>query len=172
MAGPLMLLSFANSEMFSLARLMLAGLFCVSLGAAALGQGNRWPRCRGADPDARIAGCTEIIARESRETKRNQIAAYINRNVGYRPRAISTARSPSSTRRCNSIQSRPAPLQSARRSIMPRAISTARWVIITRPLQHSQNPLRPSMAGLMANAPGLIAEKANSTRLWPISTKL
>jgi monovalent cation:H+ antiporter-2, CPA2 family len=70
--------------MFSLARLMLAGLFCVSLSATALGHGDRWPRCRGADPDARIAGCTEIIARKSRETKRNQIAAYINRSGGYR----------------------------------------------------------------------------------------
>ena len=79
-----MFLSFAHSEMFSLARLMLAGLFCVSLSATALGHGDRWPRCRGADPDARIAGCTEIIARESRETKRNQIAAYINRSGGYR----------------------------------------------------------------------------------------
>ena len=72
------------SGMFSLARLMLAGLFCVSLSATALGHGDRWPRCRGADPDARIAGCTEIIAQESRETKRNQIAAYINRSGGYR----------------------------------------------------------------------------------------
>ena len=79
-----MFLSFANSGMFSLARLMLAGLFCVSLSATALGHGDRWPRCRGADPDARIAGCTEIIAQESWETKRNQIAAYINRSGGYR----------------------------------------------------------------------------------------
>ncbi|HZM08438.1 MAG TPA: tetratricopeptide repeat protein [Methylocella sp.] len=70
--------------MFSLAGLMLAGLFCVSLGAAALAKSDRWPSCRGGDSEARIAACTEILARGSKETKRNQIAAYINRSSAYR----------------------------------------------------------------------------------------
>jgi Na+/H+ antiporter NhaD/arsenite permease-like protein/Tfp pilus assembly protein PilF len=76
--------SFAKFEMFSLAGLMLAGLFCVSLGAAALAKSDHWPSCRGGDSEARIAACTEILARGSKESKRNQIAAYINRSSAYR----------------------------------------------------------------------------------------
>jgi Na+/H+ antiporter NhaD/arsenite permease-like protein/Tfp pilus assembly protein PilF len=77
--------SFAKFERFSLAGLMLAGLFCVSLGAAALAKSDRWPSCRGGVSAARIAACTEILARGSKkETKRNQIAAYINRSSAYR----------------------------------------------------------------------------------------
>jgi Na+/H+ antiporter NhaD/arsenite permease-like protein/Tfp pilus assembly protein PilF len=76
--------SFAKFERFLIARLMLAGLFCVSLGAATLGKSDRWPSCRGGDPQVRIAACTEILARGSEETKRNQIAAYVNRSSAYR----------------------------------------------------------------------------------------
>jgi Na+/H+ antiporter NhaD/arsenite permease-like protein/Tfp pilus assembly protein PilF len=76
--------AFTKFEMASLARMMLVALFCASLGAAALGKSDRWPSCRGADPDVRIVGCTEIIARGSRETKRNRITAYINRGSAYR----------------------------------------------------------------------------------------
>ena len=84
MAGLSIFHSFAKSEMFALSRLALAGLFCISLNAAAFAKSDHWARCRGADPDARIAGCTEIIARGSKETKRNQITAYINRGSAYR----------------------------------------------------------------------------------------
>jgi tetratricopeptide (TPR) repeat protein len=76
--------AFTKFEMASLARLMLAALFCASLSAAAFGKSDPWPRCRGADPDVRIAGCTEVIARGSRETRRNQITAFINRSSAYR----------------------------------------------------------------------------------------
>jgi tetratricopeptide (TPR) repeat protein len=83
MACPCKFLSFAKFEN-SLARVMLAGLFCVLLSIEALGKSDRLPRCHGADPDVRIAACSEIIARGNRETKRNQIAAYINRASAYR----------------------------------------------------------------------------------------
>jgi monovalent cation:H+ antiporter-2, CPA2 family len=83
-AGLSILLAFAKFEMSFLACLVLAGLLCASLSATALGESDRWPRCRGADPDAMIVGCTEIIARGSRETKRNQIVAYINRSAASR----------------------------------------------------------------------------------------
>jgi F-type H+-transporting ATPase subunit a len=84
MARHSIIFTFAKSERFSLARLTLAGLFCVSLSAAAFAESDRWARCRGADTEARIAGCTEVIARGGRETKRNQITAYINRGEAYR----------------------------------------------------------------------------------------
>src|ERR1700746_197487 len=57
----------------ALARVILAGLLCVLLSAQALGKSDRWPRCRGADPDIRVAACPEIIARGSRETKSDRI---------------------------------------------------------------------------------------------------
>src|SRR5215475_139957 len=68
-------------------RAILAGLLCVLLSAQALGKSDRWPRCRGADPEIRVAACSEIIARGSRETKRNRVAAYINRATAYRAKA-------------------------------------------------------------------------------------
>jgi Na+/H+ antiporter NhaD/arsenite permease-like protein/Tfp pilus assembly protein PilF len=61
---------------------LFAALICVSHTSAAR-ESDRWGRCRGADPNARIAGCTEIIARGNRETKRNRIEAYINRSGAY-----------------------------------------------------------------------------------------
>src|SRR5262245_52521620 len=72
---------------FALARVILAGLLCFLLSAQALGKNDRWPRCRGADPEIRVAACSEIIARGSRETKRNRVAAYINRATAYRAKA-------------------------------------------------------------------------------------
>jgi F-type H+-transporting ATPase subunit a len=77
-------LRFTKSERFSPAHVALAGLLCVSFSAAALSEAEQWPRCRGADPDARMAGCTEIIARGNREAKRKQVVAYINPSGGYR----------------------------------------------------------------------------------------
>lgn len=76
-------LSLAKFETV-LARVILAGLLCVLLSAQALGKSDRWSKCRGADPEIRVAACSEIIARGSRETKRNRVAAYINRAAAYR----------------------------------------------------------------------------------------
>jgi len=76
--------SFAKSEMFFIARLMLVGIVCVFLSGAALSKSDRWPSCRGADPEVRIAACTEILTRGGKRTSRSQIAAYINRSNGYR----------------------------------------------------------------------------------------
>ena len=70
--------------MFSLASLTLAGLFCVSFCATASAKSDHWAGCRGGDRDTRIASCTKIISRGNRETKRNQIIAYINRGSAYR----------------------------------------------------------------------------------------
>jgi len=61
----------------------LTGLFSVSLGPMALAETDHWTACRGADPDTQIAGCTEIVARGKRETKRNRTTAYINRGGAY-----------------------------------------------------------------------------------------
>ena len=74
----------AKPKMVLLARLLLAGLMAVSLGAEALGKNDLWPNCREGDPGARIAACTKILARGNQETKRNRIAAYINRSSAYR----------------------------------------------------------------------------------------
>ncbi|WP_024882258.1 F0F1 ATP synthase subunit A [Methylosinus sp. LW3] len=74
----------AKSERCFVARLTVAGLFCVSLGATAFAESDRWTRCRAADAVTRITGCTEIIARGNRETKRSRIAAFISRSGAYR----------------------------------------------------------------------------------------
>jgi Cu2+-exporting ATPase len=74
--------SFTKSKMFSLARIAL-GIFCLSFSAAAYAKSDPWVGCRGADSDARIVGCTEIIARGGKESKRNRVAAYINRAGAY-----------------------------------------------------------------------------------------
>ena len=76
---------FAKSTLFSLlVCFVLAAFGCVSLSQTAFAKSDRWMGCRGADLDVRIIGCTEIIARGSRETKRKQITAYINRGAAYR----------------------------------------------------------------------------------------
>jgi tetratricopeptide (TPR) repeat protein len=78
-------LSFAKAKLFSLlVCFALAAFGCVSLNATAFARSDRWMGCRGADIDSRIVGCTELIARGSRETKTNQIMAYINRGTAYR----------------------------------------------------------------------------------------
>ena len=75
--------SFARFERSFIACLLLAGLFCVALSAEALAKKDPWPVCRDGAPEARIAACTEILARRSKQTKRNQLAAYINRSSAY-----------------------------------------------------------------------------------------
>ena len=40
--------------------------------------------CRGSDFDARIVSCSRLIERGRRETKSNQITAYMNRGAAYR----------------------------------------------------------------------------------------
>jgi len=76
--------SLVKSAKSPFARMALAVFLCIATGATALAASNHWTRCRGADPDARIAGCAEIIARENREAKRSQITAYVNRSGAYR----------------------------------------------------------------------------------------
>nr|CCD32035.1 Copper-translocating P-type ATPase [Methylocystis sp. SC2] len=65
-------------------RLALAGFFLVLLAATASAQSDRWARCRGRDTDARIAGCTEVIDRLKRQSRRDQFTAYFNRGGAYR----------------------------------------------------------------------------------------
>jgi F-type H+-transporting ATPase subunit a len=74
----------AESKMCSLARLSLASFVFVSFSAAVFAKSDRLAECRSANVDARIAGCTDVIARGGRETKRGQITAYINRGEAYR----------------------------------------------------------------------------------------
>jgi tetratricopeptide (TPR) repeat protein len=74
----------AESKMCSLARLSLASFVFVSLSAAVFAKSDHLADCRSADLDARIAGCTDVVARGGQETKRNQITAYINRGGAYR----------------------------------------------------------------------------------------
>jgi F-type H+-transporting ATPase subunit a len=61
----------------------LSIFFCMWISAAALAQSDLWRKCRDADPDLRIAGCTEIIARGARETRHSQSAAYERRAAAY-----------------------------------------------------------------------------------------
>ena len=75
---------FPFSVKSSLARFALAGFFCISLSAIAFAGSDRSARCAGAELDVRIAGCTEVIARGNKETKRNRVTAYINRATAYR----------------------------------------------------------------------------------------
>jgi hypothetical protein len=83
--GHMMRSSFSSckSRMFFLARIALAGLFCLSVSANSFAKNDAWPRCRGADPDARIAGCSQVIATGSKESKRNRTVAFINRGGAY-----------------------------------------------------------------------------------------
>lgn len=67
-----------------LVRLTFTGLLCLWLNASAFAEINRFAKCREADPNLRIAGCTDIIVRGSRETKRNLSAAYVNRAAAHR----------------------------------------------------------------------------------------
>ena len=59
-------------------------LVCISHSGEAFAKSELWNRCVDADIDARIVSCSQFIARGKRETKSNQIAAYISRASGYR----------------------------------------------------------------------------------------
>ncbi len=77
--------SLAKSSLFSLVVcLELAAFGCVSLSLAAFAKEDFWMGCRGADLDARIVSCSRLIERGRRETKSNQITAYMNRGAAYR----------------------------------------------------------------------------------------
>jgi Na+/H+ antiporter NhaD/arsenite permease-like protein/Tfp pilus assembly protein PilF len=75
---------FCRMATLSLWPLLLTGLFCFPLHGAANAKTDRWATCRGGEPDLRIASCTDILARGSRETKSHRIAAFLNRSSAYR----------------------------------------------------------------------------------------
>jgi tetratricopeptide (TPR) repeat protein len=62
----------------------LAVFSCVSLSSAAFAKEDFWMGCRGPDLDARIVSCSRLIDGGRRETKSNQITAYMNRGAAYR----------------------------------------------------------------------------------------
>ena len=77
--------SLARSSLFSLVVcLELAAFGCVSLSSAVSAKEDFWMGCRGADLDARIVSCSRLIERGRRETKSNQITAYMNRGAAFR----------------------------------------------------------------------------------------
>ena len=55
-----------------------------SLSTTAFAKSDPWAKCRGADLDARITACSEIIASESREGRPHKPLAYINRASAFR----------------------------------------------------------------------------------------
>ncbi len=57
----------------------------ISAGARAdhAAAGPGWAGCRAANPDERIAGCSNVIADLSKETPHGQVAAYVNRASAY-----------------------------------------------------------------------------------------
>ena len=59
-------------------------LGCISHSGDALAKSDLWNGCSGADLDARIVSCSQLITRGKLETKSNRITAYINRASGYR----------------------------------------------------------------------------------------
>ena len=61
----------------------LLAFACVCMNATAFAKSDHWAKCRGADVDARITACSEIIVK-GRETKSRRIAAYLNRSAAYR----------------------------------------------------------------------------------------
>jgi tetratricopeptide (TPR) repeat protein len=80
MASHSSFLSFSKLESF----LFCAALVCVLACAQAFAKGDRLAKCRTGDPDSRIAACSEVIERGSREAMRNQLAALINRAAALR----------------------------------------------------------------------------------------
>ena len=48
-----------------------------------MAKSDLWDGCSGADLDARIVSCSQLITRGNREAKSHQITAYINRASGY-----------------------------------------------------------------------------------------
>src|SRR5208283_3282195 len=55
----------------------------VAFAIPANAKGGGWPKCHGADPEGRIAGCSQVIERIAKETSHNKIAAYFMRAVAY-----------------------------------------------------------------------------------------
>ncbi len=72
------------SVFYRLMRVGLSILLCISCSGEAFAKSELWNRCVGADIDARFVSCSQLIARGKRETKSNQIAAYISRASAYR----------------------------------------------------------------------------------------
>lgn len=68
------------------ARLALIWLSFVWL-PAAFAANDPWRTCRGAEPDARIAACSRIIAKGGQRNKRGQVEAYVNRAAAYRAKS-------------------------------------------------------------------------------------
>ena len=61
----------------------LIGLSFTPLGDKARAETDLQTTCRGGEPSARIIACTQIIGRAKHETKRDQIAAFLNRGSAY-----------------------------------------------------------------------------------------
>jgi len=55
----------------------------ISHSGVALAKSDLWDGCSGADLDARIVSCSQLITRGNRVAKSHQITAYINRASGY-----------------------------------------------------------------------------------------
>src|SRR5208282_3609343 len=55
----------------------------VAFAIPANAKGGGWPKCHGADPEGRIAGCSQVIERIAKESRHNKIAAYFNRAGAY-----------------------------------------------------------------------------------------
>ena len=84
----------AKSRLFSLLICFELVVFGpVLLSAPAFAKNDVWMGCRGADLDARIVSCSQLITRGKRETKSDRITAYINRASGYRAKGDLRSRS-------------------------------------------------------------------------------
>lgn len=71
--------------MFSpISSILTVFLFWASLGAPSFAGSHLLAACRIGEIETRIAGCTEVISRGKRETKQNQLFAYIGRAAAYR----------------------------------------------------------------------------------------
>lgn len=64
--------------------LALAAALCVLLAAAAHAQTRSLEACLSGKPEARIAACSEIIARGTKESRVRRIAAHMSRAAAYR----------------------------------------------------------------------------------------
>ncbi len=59
-------------------------VFALALTISATGAGaDAWDDCTHADPDRRIRGCTQIIERGKRESRKNRAIAYSSRGAAY-----------------------------------------------------------------------------------------
>ncbi|HET6378304.1 MAG TPA: sodium:proton antiporter NhaD [Methylocella sp.] len=64
--------------------LALAAALCFLLAAQADAQASRLEACRSGEPEARIAACTSIIARGTKESRVSRAAAHMSRAAAYR----------------------------------------------------------------------------------------